>query len=202
MEQPPAPANLTFGELFDYTFDAHGNIRPGREPSTSTSTNLVSANTYQQAPRVIAGASHNNIPPTLGLGHHQHPNPSQVPVVGQRLTTYNNNSTCHPPPPLTVHAHPFYPRTHPSSLPSHQGEHMYTNKQHQYNNLNAPLVQQRHTPTPIPNFKHPNLEQFEPSKSTQYYQESDIESNLQSAVKDLGINRLVRGKSDRNNKLL
>lgn len=42
---------------------------------------------------------------------------------------------------------------------------------------------------------------FEPSKSTQYYQESDLEINLQSAVKDLGINRLVRGKSDKNNKL-
>lgn len=153
MEQPTATAtaNLTLGELYEYTFDAHGNIRPGREPSTST--NLVSANTYQQAPRVIAGASsHNNIPPTLGLGHHQHPNPSQVPVVGQRLTTYNNNSTCHPPPPLTAHAHPFYPQTHPLSLPSHQGEHMYTNNQHQYNNLNAPIVRQRHTPNPIPNF--------------------------------------------------
>ena len=98
------------------------------------------------------------------------------------------------------------PTTHPP--PPHQRYANHTNNvQHRHNtpNNNAPTATPNNNyaakPTPTPNFKHRSLLKFEPSEGNHYYDESELENDLKHAVEDLGVKRLVRGKSDRNDKV-
>ena len=98
------------------------------------------------------------------------------------------------------------PTTHPP--PPHQRyANLANNVQHRHNNANnnaraaTPNNNNATKPTPTPNFKHRSLSKFEPSEGNHYYDESDLENDLKHAVEDLGVKRLVRGKSDRNDKV-
>ena len=86
--------------------NATGN---GQAP-TGTSHNFPHPSGHQHA----TAAQYYQYNSTIGTNIH----PS--PVVPQRFTTYNYNSSCLHPPPPTAHAHPFYPRTHPAPPHSHQ----------------------------------------------------------------------------------
>ena len=92
--------------------NATGN---GQAP-TGTSHNFPHPSGHQHAT-----AAHYQYNSTIGTNIH----PS--PVVPQRFTTYNYNSSCLPPPPPTAHAHPFYPRTHPAPPHSHQNNNNMAN---------------------------------------------------------------------------